>query len=211
MRAQPRLPSMPYTSPVLRILALALLVCSGRAAAQSAASSDEGAPAAAEASEGRTYVNARVGMASANENHRPEVCVEAAPLAFLSVEACGTGAQLWHDDPRPEMSHYRLKGRFGSWPFRQFWLQGFVGAGFAEMSVGADQAGFAFGGPSDARASTAGGELTLSLRALVPLRRGLELLADTVLAGAYLPHAPDLSSPRAAFQPSFAFSVGVGF
>ena len=162
-------------------------------------------------SSSRTYVNARMGLASSNENGMPEVCMEGAPLAFLSIEACGTGAQLWHNRPQPEMSHYRLKGRVFSLGMRGFWLQGFVGAGMAELSVGADDAGFAVRGVSQERASTAGAELSLSTRAMVPLQHGLELLADVGFAGAYLPHAGELSNPRSTFQPSFALSVGVGF
>jgi hypothetical protein len=159
----------------------------------------------------RTYVNARVGLASTNENGMPEVCLEGAPLAFLSLEACGTGAQLWHNRPQPEMSHYRLKGRVLSLAMRGFWLQGFVGAGMAELSIGADDAGFALRSVNQERVSTAGAELSLATRALVPMRRGLELLADLGFAAAYMPHASELSTPRSAFQPSFSLSVGVGF
>jgi hypothetical protein len=171
----------------------------------------DAAPEELAESTSRTYVNARVGLASTNENGMPEVCVEGAPLAFLSVEACGTGAQLWHNRPQPEMSHYRLKGRVLSIPMRGFWLQGFVGAGMAELSIGVDDAGFAVRGVSEQRTSTAGAELSLSTRALVPLRKGVDMLADVGVAGAYMPHAGELSTPRSSFQPSFSLSVGVGF
>ncbi|MFT3928288.1 MAG: hypothetical protein QM778_37515 [Myxococcales bacterium] len=159
----------------------------------------------------RTYVNARVGLASTDENGMPEVCMEGAPLAYLSVEACGTGAQLWHNRPQPEMSHYRVKGRVLSHALRGFWLQGFVGVGMAELSVGADDPGFALRGVSAERTSTAGAELTLSTRALIPLKRGFDLLGDLAVAGAYLPHADELFVSRLVFQPSFSLSLGVGF
>lgn len=172
-------------------------------------SGDEESPSAK--GQGRTYVNARVGFASSDANHLPQICMEVAPIAFLSVEACGTGAQVWHERPEPEMSHYRLKGRVLSLPVRRFVLQSFVSAGFAELSVGADQAGFSFRSPSEGRASTAGGELGLSVRALCPLSSGLELLTDASFDLAYLPHAPDLVSARASVQPTVAISMGVGF
>jgi hypothetical protein len=175
------------------------------------ADEDSLAPDERPESESRTYINARVGASSVNENGKPEVCVEAAPISFLSVEACGTGAQVWHDDAAPEMAHFRLKGRFLSLPFSRFWLQSFAGLGFAELSVGNDDPGFAFRGPSEALTSTAGGELSLSTRALVPLGRGFDLLSDLTLGAAYLPHANDLILARSRFQPSVSFSLGVGF
>ncbi len=159
----------------------------------------------------RTYVNARLGFASSDSNHLPQICVEAAPLAYLSVEACGTGAQLWHNRPQPEMSHYLLKGRVLSLPVAEFVLQAFVVAGFTELSVAADQAGFSFRGVSDGRASTAGFESGASLRALYPMGKGFEALVDASLLVAYLPHAEELVSARSRVQPSVALSVGIGF
>jgi len=175
------------------------------------AQDDSGARAVEEAAASRTFVNARVGAASSNENGRPEVCVEGAPLAVLSVEACGTGAQVWHDDPAPEMAHFRVKGRFLSLALPRFFLQGFAGAGFAELSVGRDQPGFKFNGVADGLVSTAGPELTLTARALMPMGQGFDLLGDLSFAGAYLPNADDLITPRSRFQPTLALSLGLGF
>ncbi len=204
---------------VLLCLSLVSLVLGAHAApavhagpaAHAQAQSDAPAASDRDDAESRTYVNARVGAASTNQSGRPEVCVEGAPLAVLSVEACGTGAQVWHEDPAPEMAHFRLKGRVLSLALPHFWLQGFVGAGFAELQVGNDEPGFAFGSPSESLTSTAGAELALSARALVPLRYGLELLADLGVAGAYMPHADDLVRPQSRFQPTVSFSLGVGF
>lgn len=175
------------------------------------AQSDAPDPRDRDVAESRTYVNARVGAASSNQSGRPEVCVEGAPLSVLSVEACGTGAQVWHDDPEPEMAHFRLKGRVLSLAFPHFWLQGFVGAGFAELQVARDEPGFSFGDASDSLSSTAGAELSLSARALVPIRYGLELLADVGLAGAYMPYADQLVRPQSRFQPTLSASIGIGF
>lgn len=156
-------------------------------------------------------MNARVGAASSNQSGRPEVCVEGAPFAVLSVEACGTGAQVWHDDPEPEIAHFRLKGRVLSLALPHFWLQGFVGAGFAELQIARDEPGFAFDDVSGSLSSTAGAELSLSARALVPIRYGLELLADVGVAGAYMPYANELVKPQSRFQPTLSVSIGVGF
>src|SRR5688572_20839534 len=54
-------------------------------------------------------VNLRVGASSAAE--RAEICFEAAPLPWLAVEGCGTGAGFLHQDPDPEMAHFRVKAR----------------------------------------------------------------------------------------------------
>lgn len=201
--------TMPSLRPPLR-LSLALLAPFA-SLAPTLAQDDSGALEAEEAAASRTFVNARVGAASSNENGRPEVCVEGAPLAVLSVEACGTGAQVWHDDPAPEMAHFRVKGRFLSLALPRLFLQGFAGAGFAELSVGRDQPGFKFNGVTDGLVSTAGPELTLTARALVPMGQGFELISDLNFAGAYLPNADDLITPRSRFQPTLALSIGLGF
>ena len=196
---------------ILLCCALGLSTASWGSCTKAYAQSDAPEPGTRDPAEARTYVNARVGAASSNQSGRPEVCVEGAPLAVVSVEACGTGAQVWHEDPSPEMAHFRVKGRLLSLELPHFWLQGFVGAGFAEMQVGNDEPGFAFSDASDSLTSTAGAELSLSARALVPIRYGLELLADLGVAGAFMPHADELVRPQSRFQPTVSFSLGVGF
>ncbi len=188
----------------------ALALC-GQLSSRARADQDVEDDATAAKARERTYVNARVGFASSDANHMPQVCVEVAPLAYLSVEACGTGAQVWHNRPLPEMSHYLLKGRVLSLPLPHFVLQAFVAAGFTELSVGADQAGFVFRGVSEGRASTAGGEIGASIRALYPMSKGFDLLADASFLLAYLPHAEELVSSRSRVQPSVSFSMGLGF
>jgi len=189
----------------------AALLSVGALCQAAGAQDDSGGPQADPEAASRTYVNARVGVASSNENGRPDLCVEGAPLAYLSIEACGTGAQVWHDDPAPEMAHFRVKGRFLNLELPRLFLQGFAGAGFAELSVGSDQPGFRFNGAADGLVSTAGPELTLGARALMPLGAGLDLISDLSIAAAYLRHADELITPRARLQPTIALSIGVGF
>src|SRR5688572_19744999 len=89
----------------------------------------------------RSYVNLRAGVSSGDRNGRPHICGEVAPLAWLSVEGCGTGAGLWHDDGGQEMSHYRVNARLTSLRLGKGaapWLEPRIGAGFSELQIAPD-------------------------------------------------------------------------
>lgn len=160
----------------------------------------------------RNYGNLRVGASTANGNGRPELCLELSPVAFLSVEGCGTGSGVLHRDPLPEVAHFRAKLRLLSRDVPSWGtFQPFVAAGFAEQQVGEDDLGFQFGDTDTRRGSTSGAELGLGLRWLRPVAAGFELVGDLNLGMAYLPHAPELSSPGDAWLPSASLSFGVGF
>ena len=66
----------------LRIATLAWLATTSAVSAQEIAS--DAAREELPESTSRTYVNVRFGLASTNENGMPEVCMEGAPLAYLS-------------------------------------------------------------------------------------------------------------------------------
>lgn len=159
----------------------------------------------------RDYVNLRVGASSADQNRRPQLCAEASPFAFLSVEACGTGAGFLHREPEPELAHFRAKLRALAFRVDAQWLELFAAAGFAELQIGADEPGFAFGGTDARRVATAGPEGGLALRMPVELEGDFELLVDANLSLAWIPHADELVVPQSELQPSASITFGVGF
>lgn len=158
----------------------------------------------------RNYGNLRAGTSTGNQNGRAELCLELAPLDFLSVEGCGTGSGFLHRDPDPEVAHFRLKLRLASFPTSWGWLQLHAAGGFAELQIDEDEAGFDFGGTGARGVETAGPEAGASIRALVPAGR-FELILELTASAAWLVHAPELVRPERAFQPSVGFSVGAGF
>jgi hypothetical protein len=160
----------------------------------------------------RNFGNLRVGGSTANGNGRPELCLELSPVAFLSVEGCGTGSGFLHGDPEPEVAHFRAKLRLLSLE-KEGWgtLQPFVAAGLAEAQVGEDDPGLQLTGTDARRVATAGPELGLGLRLLRPLASGFELVGDFSVGMAWLPHGPDLVKPVDTWLPSASLSFGVGF
>ena len=163
----------------------------------------EGAP--------RHYGNLRVGASSATQNNRPELCLEVAPLSYLSVESCGTGSGFLHQDPAPELAHFRTKLKVAELKLGKVWVQPQLLAGFAELQIGEDAPGFNFRGVGANGVSTAGAEAGASLRTLFPSKGGVEFVTEVSAAAAWLPHAEQLSLPQNKVQPSLSISFGVGF
>ncbi|HEU4533109.1 MAG TPA: hypothetical protein VFS00_03290 [Polyangiaceae bacterium] len=159
----------------------------------------------------RNWGNLRVGGSTGGSAGRPEICAELSPLAFVSLEACGTGAGVWHRDPASETAHFRANFRLASLAVGRAWLEPRVGAGLAELSVGPDDAGFRFTSSGPRRVETAGPEAAGSLRFLYPVAHGIEAVGNLSFGAAWLPHAPDLAVPQAKFQPFLGASLGAGF
>jgi hypothetical protein len=159
----------------------------------------------------RTYFNLRIGAATTSASGRPEICVEGAPTEYLSLEACGTGSGILHDDPAPEVAHfrmpitpYRLTLEHSALAFR-------VAPGFAELQVGRDTPGFEFSGTGEANVETAGPSLTGSVQWAVPMAYDVEFLMNVDAGLAWFPHAGDLSAPMPVWQPFFGLNAGIGF
>ena len=159
----------------------------------------------------RNYVNMRVGSTSSNRNSYPELCLEVAPLSFLSIESCGTGAGIFHTDPAPSSAHFRTKFKAFQWNFEDWDLSLFGGLGFAEFQIGEDAPGFIFNGVGKDGVETAGAEISAHLRTLIPVYEGFDLLTEFNVSGAYVPYAPDLVTPLSSFQPAFSLTIGAGF
>lgn len=180
---------------------------SGGSGAERPAATDGASAAAAP----RDWVSLRAGGSTGNANGRPEVCAEVSPWGPLSVEACGSGNNLWHDDPEPAMSHYRADLRLGSWRVPSAWIQPRVGAGFAELQVGPDRTGFAFADAGPTRLETSGPEACASVQLLVPIGHGFELVGNATVGAAWLAHAGELLVPQRRLQPFAGIGAGVGF
>jgi hypothetical protein len=157
----------------------------------------------------RNYANLRVGATTAAQ--RPEICLEVSPLARLGLEACGTGSGFLHQDPAPEIAHFRTKVRLVDLASPIGVIQPQINAGFAELQVGEDGPGFAFAGVGASGNETAGPELGASVRTLFPVYAGFELIGELTLSAAYFAHAPKLSRPQNPIQPTASFTVGFGF
>ncbi len=177
--------------------------------------------AAPESNSKINFVNLRVGASSADDNGRPQLCLEVAPLAFLkvqdrpftrvSVEACGTGAGVLHDDPAPEMAHFRVKARVWEWARADWGLQLLGGLGWAELQVGRDRAGFRFSDAGPEGSDTSGPEASAHLRGMFDVAYGTEVLVELTGAAAYLPAARSLIPSKHPVQPSLSISLGFGF
>jgi hypothetical protein len=153
--------------------------------------------------------NLRIGASSSGRH--PVVCLELSPLEFLSVEGCGTGSGFLHHAPEPEIAHFGAWLKLASWKTEIGWLQPRLGAGFAELQVGEDGGGFHFSGVGPTGVETAGPEAGASLRLLVPLVGGTELIGEMGVGAAWFQHAPRLVVPQSSFQPSARLTLGFGF
>jgi hypothetical protein len=180
-----------------------VLAWADQPASQPITPEEEGAP--------RHYGNLRIGASSATQNGRPELCLDVAPLPFLSIEGCGTGAGFLHQDPQPELAHFRAKWKLADIEAGKLWVQPQLMAGFAEMQVREDVPGFQFRGVSESGSATAGAEVGASVRTLMPSKNGVEFVTEMSAAAAWLPHAEQLIIPQSKVQPSFTISFGVGF
>lgn len=178
----------------------------------SAASAKDDDPAAFTSSMGpRNYFHMRVGGSSGNRTVRPEICAEVAPHERISVQACGTGTGIWHNDPAPQLAHFRVDAHLTAFRALGGVLKPLFGLGFAELQVGTDDPGFQFTSTGARKVETAGPEAAWSLRYVRPLDRHFELIADANIGAAWMAHARELAVPQSRFQPFLSISVGVGF
>lgn len=155
------------------------------------------------------YVNLRIGGSSSSR--RAELCGEVAPHWRISVEGCGSGREFLHNEPNPELAHFRAKFTFTRLKLSIGWLEPRAALGFAEFQLGADDAGFDFLSVNRTRTSTSGPEVGAGLRWLVPVVAGFEVLVELNTSLAFFAFAPQLETPQSVLQPSASLSAGVGF
>lgn len=195
-------------------LALIPVLLPAHARAEPAAShgiADRAAADPGAAGRANNRVNLRVGGATTDTTGRPTICLEVRAVAALSIETCGTGSGILHEEAGGEMAHFRAKwlmlGRvLGGGQLR---VQG--GLGFAELQLDADEPGFVFGPPRGAKIEAAGPEGALSLSWLRPMAAGWELIASTTGGLAWIPHADELIDPQSRAAPFVSFELGIGW
>jgi hypothetical protein len=196
-----RLSSLQHLVSVFRLTFLCCaLVVAGPAGAGEPEASPEEPP--------RNYVNLRLGASTPNS--RVLTCLELAPLAWLSLETCGTGSGILHSEPEREVFRLGAQLLLTSWKVHALWLQPRLGLGFAELQVGQDGPGFSFTGTGASGVETAGPEARASLRLLLPIAGGFECVGELGVSAAYFHYAPQLVSPQAPWQLGLGLSLGFG-
>lgn len=161
---------------------------------------------------GHPVFDLRVGVDQIGPDH-PYLCGELSPLAWLSVEGCGTGSGFLHQGDSPEMAHFRSRARLAS--VGEGRLQGdfLFGAGFAEVQRTVDQVGFRFGKAREPeQVEAAGPEASISAKARYWVDRGGKsyLTADLNTGVAVVPGAPTVMGTGPVI-PFAALTVGMGF
>lgn len=161
---------------------------------------------------GHPVFELRVGVDRIGPDH-PYVCGELAPLAWLSVEGCGTGSGFLHQGDSPDMAHFRARARVLTLGEGRARADLLVGAGFAEVQRTVDRPGFRFGKARDAeQVEGAGPEASLSVKGRYWLDGGGKTYATADLnAGvAVIPSAPTVMGVEPVI-PFAALTVGLGF
>ncbi len=156
-------------------------------------------------------LNFRVGFASSDLNGKPTLCLDVNVAFGFGVETCGTGAQVLHNDPGQEMSHYRINYTVLE---RSLWkgtLHARGGLGFSEMQVGKDNPGFIFGAPDSDRGSVSGPEAALSAQWLLPMYKGLDFVVTGTAGLAYFAHADQLAATKSDLQSFASIEAGIGW
>jgi hypothetical protein len=153
----------------------------------------------------------RIGGATTDTVGRPTLCADVRVVAALSLEACGTGAQLLHNEPGREMAHFRANWSFLERPMPRGRGRLRGGLGFAELQVGEDEAGFDFDGPAGKRGSVSGPEASLSAQWVLPLAGDFEMLANATAGAAVFRNADQLIEPQSAVQGFVSFELGIGW
>ncbi|MDX2090534.1 MAG: hypothetical protein SFX73_21930 [Kofleriaceae bacterium] len=191
-------------------LALALLLVSALAHADAPA--DDGREtSAADHPKVVNRINLRVGRATSDLIGRPTICMDVKIALGFDIEACGTGAQLIHDDYGQEMSHYRINYAVAN---RSLWkgtLYARGGLGIAEMQVGKDNPGFVFGSPDQDRGSVTGPEAAVSAQWFAPLYKGLDFVVTGTAGLAYFAHADELATTKSDVQSFASIEAGIGW
>lgn len=157
----------------------------------------------------RTFVDFRLGATSTET--WTQVCAAGYPLEMFALEACGNGSGFLHREPAPEIAHFRGKVRLLQQALGPVYLEPWLGLGFAELQVAADEPGFDFFGTGPTDVETAGAEVGGALRAVLPLGAGFEVSGNVDLSVAYFPSAPALARPMNPWQPTLSADVGIGW
>lgn len=159
---------------------------------------------------GRPVFDLRVG-AQAADLPTPFLCAEVTPVAWLGVEGCGTGAGILHQSDGFDLAHFRARVRALHREVKRSDLDLLVGAGFAEIQRGQDEAGFRFGQQEAGAVEAAGAEASLSAKGRFYTTPGTYLVADVNVGAAIIPGAPEVMGGGSPLVPFAGATVGLGF
>ena len=162
---------------------------------------------------GHPVFEMRVGMDRIDQQH-PFICAEGTPVAWLSIEGCGTGSGFLHRDEDADMAHFRAKGRVLDATMGRGTLDWLVGAGFTEVQRTADAPGFRFGAAREPeQVEAAGPEVSTSLKGRYYVDPGARtyVTADLNAGVATIPAAPTVMGTAGPLIPFAALTVGLGF
>jgi hypothetical protein len=159
---------------------------------------------------GRPVFDLRVGAQSIDGRH-PYLCGEGNPLKWLSIEACGNGSGILHQNPGFDMAHFRTRVRALNHDTGRADISMLVGVGFAEVQSTTDQAGFRFGQVEEGAVEAAGAEGSLSVKGRFYTTPGTYLVADINAGAAVIPGAPQVFGRGGPVVPFAAATVGLGF
>lgn len=155
-------------------------------------------------------LNLRAGLASSDEVDRPTICLEVVAVRAVSVEGCGTGSGILHDQVGRQIAHFRLNIPFVQRATWGGWGSVRAGVGFAEMEVGEDRPGFDFG-DLDQLGSTAGPDGAVSIQWMRSIGKGFELVGTGTVGVAWFSGADRLVIPQQQLQPYASIELGVGW
>jgi hypothetical protein len=156
-------------------------------------------------------INMRVGASSTDDTGYPTICMDVRIVSRFSIESCGTGQAIIHNEPGNEMAHFRATYSFLE---RSLWkgnLHARGGLGFAEMQIGADHPGFRFGSPDQDRGSVAGPEASLSAQWLLPMYKDFDFVITGTAGLAYFTGAPELATSKSELQSFASIEAGIGW
>ncbi len=142
----------------------------------------------------------------------PTLCAEVTPLDRLSVEACGNGAGVLHQQDVPDTMHLRM--RYAPVRVRRGAGEAalVVGAGMTEVTNGADEPGFRFGAATSAdQVEAAGAELSTGVKARWWPHPRAYVTFEIGGGAAWIPAAPTVVGTSGPIVGFGAVTVGAGF
>ncbi|TNE87872.1 MAG: hypothetical protein EP330_16370 [Deltaproteobacteria bacterium] len=161
---------------------------------------------------GRPVLDLRVGVDTAASLDTPQVCMEGYPLAWWTIEACGNGSGIWHNNPQAtDIAHFRTRIRALHAQNGRTEAEILPGIGFTEIQVGEDRAGFLFGeARSEDQVEAAGAEASVSGKVRIWLERTY-LVVDVNAGAAIIPAQPVVTGATGPVLGFGAVTVGAGF
>ncbi|MCB9669382.1 MAG: hypothetical protein H6736_00920 [Alphaproteobacteria bacterium] len=159
---------------------------------------------------GRPILELR-GGAQSTAVEQPVICLEGAPLSWLSLETCGNGAGILHQQPGYDMVHFRAKARALHRERDRTTLDLFGGLGLTEVQSTTDRPGFAMGRQEAGSVEAAGPSVAASAKGRLYATPGTYVVADASVGAAWIPGAPAVFGRGGPVTPFASVTVGLGF